>query len=46
MLEVASEIPELEVESGMLVSASSGTLASVTLGKVYDNLYSDKNREM
>ncbi|CAG0898683.1 unnamed protein product, partial [Cyprideis torosa] len=45
LLEVASEIPELEVESQMKVTSSTATLASVTLGKVYDNLYHESARK-
>uniref|UniRef100_A0A1A9X234 Protein unc-45 homolog B n=1 Tax=Glossina brevipalpis TaxID=37001 RepID=A0A1A9X234_9MUSC len=45
LLDVCSELEEYKYESAMDITASSRTIASVCLARIYENMYYDKLRE-
>lgn len=45
LMEVASELEEYKYESAMEITASTRTIASVCLARIYENMYYDKARE-
>ncbi|ALC47205.1 unc-45 [Drosophila busckii] len=44
LLEVCSELQDYKYESAMNITASSGTIASVCLARIYENMYYDEAR--
>uniref|UniRef100_A0A8D8UG58 Protein unc-45 homolog B n=1 Tax=Cacopsylla melanoneura TaxID=428564 RepID=A0A8D8UG58_9HEMI len=45
LMEVASELPEYKYESSMDITSDSGTLTSLCLARIYENMYYDQARE-
>ena len=45
LMEVASELEEYKYESAMEITASTRTIASVCLARIYENMYYDQARE-
>lgn len=45
LCELGSEVPELNIESGMEITKNTRNLTIVLFSKLYDNMYYDKARD-
>lgn len=45
LADIAAEVPELKIESSMIITSNTRSLASVLMQKIYDNMYYDAARE-